>query len=78
MINVLAVAVEIEESGGSIDVDPGLGRIALQPAQPLHRDGGLPRPVAGIGIERIERVAAYDPVGLEPEVGLQLLHGCDH
>ena len=77
VIDVLPVAPIIEERGGGVDVDPGRRRVARQPAQPLHRDRELARAIAGTGVERIERVAADDPVRLEAEFALQLLHRRD-
>src|SRR6185436_685804 len=41
-VDMLAVAPVVERGCGGVDVDPRLGRIALQPAEPLHRDGKLP------------------------------------
>ena len=68
MVDVLPVAPIIEERGGGVDVDARLGRVARQPAQPLHRDRELPRavapgPVLSASIVSLPRM----PSGLSPE-----------
>ena len=73
MVDMLAVPPIIEHRCRRVDVDPRSGRIAGQPAQTLHGDRELPRAIGGAGVQGVERVAADDPVLLEPELALQRL-----
>ena len=77
VIDVLAVPPIVEHRRRRVDVDPGFRRIAGQPAQPFHGDRELPRAIAGTGVQGVERVAADNPVLLEPELALQRLYGGD-
>ena len=60
---------------GGVDVDAGRRRIALEPAQPLHRDRRLPRAVGRTGVQRGERGGTDDAVGLHAVIDLELAYG---
>ena len=67
MVDMLTVAPIIEEGGGGIDVDPRLRRIALKPAEPLHRHGELARPEPGPALSAPIVSFPSTPSGLVPE-----------
>ena len=73
VVDVLTVAPIIEEGGGGIDVDPRPRRIALQPAQTLHRHGELARAEPGPGAQRADRFLPEHAVGLGARIRLKLL-----
>ena len=74
---VRAVAPVIEEARRSVDVDPRRRRVALEPAQPLERDGELARTERRPAVKHGDRVAAEHAVRLQPVIRLQLLHRRD-
>src|SRR5947209_7772113 len=77
VIRMLTVAPVVEEGSRGVDVDPRPRWRPREPAQPLHANRELARPIRWVGVQRVERVAANHPIRLEPELGLDPLHRRD-
>jgi len=67
-VDMLPVAPKIQQRRGGVDVDSGLRRIALQPAEALHRD----RELAGAGgrpcAQCLDSLLAENAIGFRSRV----------